>query len=465
MYKKTLLGLAVVIIIIVIVGIFYFDNSNILQGNLHNTNSNLLIRNQEVTDTTIERNELNQPLNRIKIKNNSNEVIQIENITYNLDAGIAQRNISPGFYNNNGAPVMTNLRIETPNQTLATIQDLPSFTNEALRSEINLTFQLNSFELQPQEIIQIRLIADFTEAYNEATNPKPIKATLVPNELSIIPNSTRIVYTEPFSIAEITRNNCNQNSFNMAFLLVADDANNVSRDNLLLINNIIDSFGNAFSDATGGLAEMTTEGPFIIQRTPNMNNDDVFVISQAFYAQHPDDYNFLTIYTDYNTGGSNAFHQPVQNKINGLDLGIMDITADLGSEGRLLGINFMREIQTTAFNPTVYATNLLLHETAHQWGVYVGDNFQQGANNAELEISMQGIHFYRGLSSPDEASTALGADYWVANGDGTYRRESNPELGYKYHPFLLYFMGVLPEDEYDTEYTIYDAGGGDSPDP
>ncbi|MBU0981622.1 hypothetical protein KKC94_02925, partial [Patescibacteria group bacterium] len=47
----------------------------------------------------------------------------------------------------------------------------------------------------------------------------------------------------------------------------------------------------------------------------------------------------------------------------------------------------------------------------------------------------------------------------------TYRRESNPELGYKYHPFLLYFMGVLPEDEYDTEYTIYDAGGGDSPDP
>ncbi len=53
------------------------------------------------------------------------------------------------------------------------------------------------------------------------------------------------------------------------------------------------------------------------------------------------------------------------------------------------------------------------------------------------------------------------AGYWVSNNDGTYKNRTLGVGPTKYHPFVLYFMGLLPENEYDTRFQIFDAEGID----
>ncbi len=67
------------------------------------------------------------------------------------------------------------------------------------------------------------------------------------------------------------------------------------------------------------------------------------------------------------------------------------------------------------------------------------------------------MHFYRGLQSPYGTTTVMNSDNWVPNDDGTFRRENTRGIQ-KYHPFQLFFMGLLPEEEYDTQFPVYDAG-------
>ena len=102
--------------------------------------------------------------------------------------------------------------------------------------------------------------------------------------------------------------------------------------------------------------------------------------------------------------------------------------------------------------------NGLLHETGHQWCCFVGDNFAQGQDGAELEIIQQGIHFYHGLQSSCDTATAMGANNYVPNGDGTFK-SANKWGGVMecYHPFQLYFMGLLPKEEYGIKHQVYDA--------
>tara|TARA_Y100000310_G_C20371520_1_gene663730 strand:- start:263 stop:649 length:387 start_codon:yes stop_codon:yes gene_type:complete len=76
-----------------------------------------------------------------------------------------------------------------------------------------------------------------------------------------------------------------------------------------------------------------------------------------------------------------------------------------------------------------------------------------------LEIIQQNIHFYRGLESPFSTGTAMNSDNWVANGDGSYKRVNEEGIA-KYHPFQLYFMGLLNKNNYDfdKEFKVYNAG-------
>ena len=68
------------------------------------------------------------------------------------------------------------------------------------------------------------------------------------------------------------------------------------------------------------------------------------LIAQEFYLQHPDNFDFLIIFTtfEFNTsdpdsGDVLAFHLGVQNQVSGIGLPVFDNTDFFGSEGRLLG--------------------------------------------------------------------------------------------------------------------------------
>jgi hypothetical protein len=106
-----------------------------------------------------------------------------------------------------------------------------------------------------------------------------------------------------------------------------------------------------------------------------------------------------------------------------------------------------------------FVHNGLLHETGHQWCCFIGDNFAKGKDNPNLEIIQGFIHFYRGLESPHDTGTPMKSDFWVDKGNGIYSRQNQQRVK-KYHPFELYFMGLLTKDNFDfnKKFNLYDAG-------
>ncbi|MBM3254621.1 MAG: hypothetical protein FJZ16_10230 [Candidatus Omnitrophica bacterium] len=261
--------------------------------------------------------------------------------------------------------------------------------------------------------------------------------------------------------------------------------------------------------ATRNLASIDTgDDVAIISPQGDDENQTYRSIYKKFYETHDDIYDFISIFyvppLSFNNLGSQLHGHVVQN-IKGIGPGLWDNSGNYSSQGKLKGVNIMGSIDM--YRRSEGIINGLLHETGHQWCCYVGDSFARGEGGAKLEIIWQDIHFYSGLHTPNEEGDALNAIHWVSNNDGTYRYGGRTGTGHPegkppsqpilmlpvlgmfmsnninqyeatdndntnefevtdivtsgYHPFILYFMGLLPEDEYDTKYQIFDAGGID----
>lgn len=264
---------------------------------------------------------------------------------------------------------------------------------------------------------------------------------------------------------------CAGNNYKMAFVLVARNQTEVTVAIVNKLTAIKNAFAKDFSTATSGLAKMDTSYKVvsIVNDGTLIKDEDSYIypdrVMKKFYENNPDNYDFISIYptfNDFNQINGQETHETVQNNIRGIYTngrgGLTDKTTQYGSKGRLLGINMMPPIDRVQSPETdEWRSGGLLHETGHQWCCYVGDDFARGEDGAELEIIQQGMHFYRGLASPSRAGDPMDSDYWTSNGDGTFRR--NNQVGVtKYHPFQLYFMGLLSKSEYSTKYKVYDAG-------
>ena len=255
---------------------------------------------------------------------------------------------------------------------------------------------------------------------------------------------------------------CENKHYKMAFILLVKNPEDATPDVLSKLSTIKNEFPLYFSTATGNGAQMDTDfdtkiisskdSMFDISHNENANYVISNEVTKEFYKANNDVYDFLTIYTTFSTDRSST-HDLVVNNIKGIGLSVMDYSNIYGSRGKLKGINFLRMME----DDLTIEMNKLLHETGHQWCCYVGDNFNEGQAGARLEIIQQGIHFYRGLQSPSETGDAMDSDHWISNGDGTFRRE-NTQGVQKYHPFQLYFMGLLPEEEYSTKFQLYKYG-------
>ncbi len=248
-----------------------------------------------------------------------------------------------------------------------------------------------------------------------------------------------------------------QTHYSMAFVLLYPTGVEVSQETWEKVDDLRMNFPEAFSRATAGNAEITTDYPLQVMELKEL---DFKEISRAFYMDNPDGFDFLSLYSEeIDLSPGNIQHIMVKNQIVGIGKSVFDHSQEFGSGGRLLGINVMHHFNEIYHKIyiEVFAMNGLLHETGHHWCCYVGDEFGSGG---ELEIIDKYNHFYRGLESPYESGTAMNSDFWVEKEDGNFRRANNPFLGEKYHPFQLYFMGLLPEDEWNRKYRIFDAGVG-----
>ena len=126
-----------------------------------------------------------------------------------------------------------------------------------------------------------------------------------------------------------------------------------------------------------------------------IGNDTVNLraVARKFYLsdQKDEDYNFLSIFTTFQSQGS-AYHDTVRNNVTGV--GGPQVSGDaIIKNTNLLGINFLNNNFSPEHNQPGEAIKnnlfLLVHETAHQWGISVG--YDSGLSD--------GVHYTKWVST------------------------------------------------------------------
>lgn len=102
------------------------------------------------------------------------------------------------------------------------------------------------------------------------------------------------------------------------------------------------------------------------------------IIAQEFYSTHPDDYDFIVIYANFDFSmptGAVAFYQGVRNDVQGIGKLIFDNSASYGSDGQLQGtidMGNVANLESDPFDPDFSTTmGILCHELLHRWAAYV----------------------------------------------------------------------------------------------
>ncbi|MCP3961613.1 MAG: hypothetical protein GY719_27550 [bacterium] len=172
----------------------------------------------------------------------------------------------------------------------------------------------------------------------------------------------------------------------------------------------------------------------------SFNVEPRLAVGQEFYRQHPDDYDFLFIFTtfEFDTGSARAFHFMVQNRVEGIGVDLFDQSDLIGSDGRLLGgidMAALGRYQTLPLQPGFEdSLATMAHEVLHQWCCY------SPAEGGAL-LGLQDAHWSYLLDT--DASLMYGSD-WRDNGDGTFTAAAVERF---YSPLDLYLAGFYGEQE------------------
>lgn len=182
-------------------------------------------------------------------------------------------------------------------------------------------------------------------------------------------------------------------------------------------------------------------------------------VASRFYAAHPDDYDFLFVFTtfEFDTGDAAAFHNILRNDTAGIGRPMLDVGAAFGSPARLQGYIDMAAMSRYTFSPgsptyhEVYDT--LAHELMHRWGMEVHFVDAAGHDSADL-LGRDGLHWSYFLDS--DASLMYGND-WALQGDGTFR---SIDTRHRYSPLDLYLAGFASPAEVHPFVLIRAGTGG-----
>ena len=263
------------------------------------------------------------------------------------------------------------------------------------------------------------------------------------------------------------QDSCTLNKFKFAFILLGRTQADITSSNIDKLNKVKGDFATAFSQATNSLAIADVSFPVftIVDDGTLMNTGktefDRRKVINKFFETHDDVFDFLVAFPAFvPSEGTSVNEDYTSTRYDTYGIGMDDVVrANFQFSKHLLGLAYIPRLTTVNEDINPYAVNGILHEIGHQWCCYVGDNFARGQNGAKLEIIQQDIHYYNGLQSSSDTGDPLGSNNWVANGDGTYRRE-NKVGNLRYNSFTLYFMGLLTKDDYDfsKKFPVYDAG-------
>lgn len=169
-------------------------------------------------------------------------------------------------------------------------------------------------------------------------------------------------------------------------------------------------------------------------------------IAKEFYAHHPDDYDFLIVFStfEFDTGEALAFHVGIQNQVEGIGLPLYDDTALFGSNSRLQGfidMAAMTRYELDRLRPEFdFVLGVMAHEIMHQWGAFV--HFQNDHGNASAALLGRNDSHWSFLLDSD-ASLMYGND-WTLNGDGSF---TSIAARLFYSPLDLYLAGFYAAHE------------------
>ena len=173
-------------------------------------------------------------------------------------------------------------------------------------------------------------------------------------------------------------------------------------------------------------------------------------VSQVFYQDHDDLYDFLVVFTtfDYEMAGADGFYISVKNDTTGIGLDLFDYSNAFGSTqdegpGRLQGYVDMGNIgswQLNARHPDFEdLLNTLGHELMHRWCCFVDVDSPDLA--ADVLRGADDSHWSDLLDSG--ASLLYGHD-WLDRGDGSFDSLAVRKF---YGPLDLYLAGFLRPDQ------------------
>ncbi|MBU0981147.1 S-layer homology domain-containing protein [Patescibacteria group bacterium] len=275
-----------------------------------------------------------------------------------------------------------------------------------------------------------------------------------------------------FGVFQGEINSCTQTEFNSIYVLLVQNMSQATSQRINWIRSVKDEVNEQFPFATEYLASMDADDEIVVMQVEdgmfdeNLNFVGRNVVTRKLYETHDDDYDFVVVYTAFDTPFRLGNFVAAQFNTFGLQIDpyVWDNTEDYGSDGRLKGVVFGTYVDFMMEEPMTLS-DIVLHEFGHYWCCYfvdINQGFSAGHSYSPLEIfgTPDTYHFYSGLETGFENGSIMLGSHWIPNGNGTYSESTTVSNLYhkKYHPFVLYMMGLLPESEYGTEYPVYDRG-------
>jgi hypothetical protein len=181
---------------------------------------------------------------------------------------------------------------------------------------------------------------------------------------------------------------------------------------------------------------------------------DTFAVAQKFYQSHPDNYDQILFWADQPLiRDAFAYEINIANEVRGIGQDIFDLSASLGSGGRLRSLVMMDWLGKYPDDPTQKflgentTLSVLGQEVGHRWLAYVHFRDRTGANSNAL-LGRDDAHWSFFLDS--DASVMEGNDI-EDQGGGQFRTVDAVK---RYSRLDQYLMGAIPPSQVPTFFYV-----------
>ena len=186
---------------------------------------------------------------------------------------------------------------------------------------------------------------------------------------------------------------------------------------------------------------------------PGYETNPFNALGLSFYAEHPDDYDFLAVYTEGDLLDFGALAVGLVCDIQGIGVAAQQCTtspAQAGSAGRLQQFNIMNAPHW--YKDWSWCADVLVHETTHRWAAFI-ELPQTPAPRYLLDNGggHWNVHVHTGGPS------AVGYGDLTDLGGGNFKFQLISPL--KLSPLELYLAGLIPALEVAPMFYVANAYG------